>query len=322
MNGPVASLAALLLIGAASAPIAAQEFPSRPVRAITALVPGGLSDVFMRVAGEEFQKQLGQPIVVENRPGGSLNIGGRACAEAPPDGYTICILPVETLSYNKFLFKKLAFDPEKDFAPITNLFFVTQVLAVNAAMKVRTLDELATLSKAKPGTLSYSTAAVPLGVFIERLKKDTGADLVRVPFRGGGEAVTALLNGSTPVGFYGIANVRAQLEGGTVIGLLVDSDKRSPLFPDIPTIPEATQKTFAGRSYFGLLAPARTPKPIVTRLAQEIARIVGEPGFRNRNLIERGLEPVANTPEAFARFIREDRVTSEQIVRESGLQPQ
>jgi len=151
MKGSVAPVAALLLVGAASAPIAAQDYPSRPVRAITALVPGGLSDVFMRVAGEEFQKQLGQPIVVENRPGGSLNIGGRACAEAPPDGYTICILPVETLSYNKFLFKKLAFDPEKDFAPITNLFFVTQVLAVNAAMKVRTLDELAALSKAKRG---------------------------------------------------------------------------------------------------------------------------------------------------------------------------
>ena len=194
--------------------------------------------------------------------------------------------------------------------------------AVSGSFEVRTLPELAALSKAKPGTLSYSTAAVPLGVFMERWKKETGADLVRVPFRGGGEAVTALLNGSTPVGFYGIANVRAQLEGGTVIGLLVDSDKRSPLFPNIPTIPEATQNTFAGRSYFGLLAPARTPKPIVARLQQEIARIVGDGGFRNRNLIERGLEPVASTPEAFARFIREDRAASELIVKESGLQPQ
>ena len=231
-----------------------------------------------------------------------------------------------TLAYGEtpgqLLFKSLAFDPENGFEPITQLFFITQALVVSAALDVKTLPELIALSKAKPGTLSYSTAAVPLGVFIERLKRDTGADLVRVPFRGGGEAVTALLNGSTPVGFYGIANVRAQLEGGTVIGLLVDSDKRSPLFPDIPTIPEATQKTFAGRSYFGLLAPARTPKPIVARLQQEIARIVGDAGFRNRNLIERGLEPVASTPEAFARFIREDRAASELIVKESGLQPQ
>ena len=144
---------------------------------------------------------------------------------------------------------------------------------------------------------------------------------MRVPFRGGGEAVTALLNGSTPVGFYGIANVRAQLESGAVVGLLVDSDKRSPLFPNIPTLAESGQKKLA-RSYFGLLAPARTPKPIVARLQAEVARIANEPGFRNRNFIERGLEPVASTPEEFARYIREDRAVAEQIVKESGLQPQ
>ena len=213
MKGSVASVAVLLLVGAASAPIAAQDYPSRPVRAITALVPGGLSDVFMRVAGEEFQKQLGQPIVVENRPGGSLNIGGRACAEAPPDGYTICILPVETLSYNKFLFKKLAFDPEKDFAPITNLFFVTQVLAVNAAMKVRSLDELAALSKAKPGTLSYVAPSVPLSLFMDKFKQSSGADMVKVPYRGGGDAVNGILSGATPIAFLGLANVISHLRG-------------------------------------------------------------------------------------------------------------
>ena len=316
-----ALLAAFALLPPTCAAVA-QDYPTRPVRVIATSSAGGTSDIFMRALADELHKSLGQPFIVENRPGGAFNIGARACAEAPPDGYTLCIIPGEPLVFNQFLFKSLAFDPENGFEPITQLFFITQALVVSAALDVKTLPELIALSKAKPGTLSYSTAAVPLGVFIERLKRDTGADLVRVPFRGGGEAVTALLNGSTPVGFYGIANVRAQLEGGTVIGLLVDSDKRSPLFPDIPTIPEATQKNFAGRSYFGLLAPARTPKPIIARLAQEIARIVGEPGFRNRNLIERGLEPVANTPEAFARFIREDRVTSEQIVKESGLQPQ
>jgi tripartite-type tricarboxylate transporter receptor subunit TctC len=224
--------------------------------------------------------------------------------------------------FNQFLFKSLGFDPENGFEPVTQLFFITQALVVSAALNVKTLPELIALSKAKPGTLSYSTAAVPLGVFIERLKKETGADLVRVPFRGGGEAVTALLNGSVPVGFYGIANVRSQLEGGAVTGLLVDSDQRSALFPGIPTIPEATGKAFAGRSYFGLLAPAKTPKPIVARLQAAVARITTEPGFRNRNFIERGLEPVASTPDEFARFIKEDRAASEQIVKESGLQPQ
>ena len=208
-------LAAFAVLMAFSAAFA-QDYPARPVRVIATSSAGGTSDIFMRALADELHKAMGQPFIVENRPGGAFNIGARACAEAPPDGYTLCIIPGEPLVFNQFLFKSLAFDPENGFEPITQLFFITQALVVSAALDVKTLPELIALSKAKPGTLSYSTAAVPLGVFIERLKRDTGADLVRVPFRGGGEAVTALLNGSTPVGFYGIANVRAQLEGGTV----------------------------------------------------------------------------------------------------------
>jgi tripartite-type tricarboxylate transporter receptor subunit TctC len=313
-----ALLAALALLAAGTEALA-QDYPTRPVRVITTSSAGGTSDIFMRALAEELHKRLGQPF--ENRPGGAFNIGARACAEAPPDGYTLCIIPGEPLVFNQFLFKNLAFDPENGFEPITQLFFITQALVVSAALNVKTLPELIALSKGKPGTLSYSTAAVPLGVFIERLKQDTGADLVRVPFRGGGEAVTALLNGSVPVGFYGIANMRAQLESGAAIGLLVDSDKRSPLFPGIPTLAESGRKLLA-RSYFGLLAPARTPKPIVNRLQAEVARIVADPGFRDRNLTERGLESVASTPDDFARYIRDDRAVSEQIVKESGLQPQ
>ena len=317
-----ALLAAFALLGMAGTHVAAQDYPTRPIRVIATSSAGGTSDIFMRALAEELHRRLGQPIVVENRPGGAFNIGARACAEAAPDGYTLCIIPGEPLVFNQFLFKNLAFDPTTAFEPITQLFNITQVFVVSKALEVKTLPELAALSKAKPGTLSYSTAAVPLGVFIERWKKETGADMVRVPFRGGGEAVTALLTGATPIGFYGIANVRSHLEGGTVIGLVVDSGTRSPLFPDIPTIPQATSTKFAGRSYFGLLAPARTPKPIVARLQAEVARIVNEPGFRQRNLIERGLEPVASTPEEFARFIRDDRVLAEQIVKEAGLEPQ
>jgi tripartite-type tricarboxylate transporter receptor subunit TctC len=310
-----------LALAAVVWPAQAQDYPTRPIRVIATSSAGGTSDIFMRALADELHKGLGQPFIVENRPGGSFNIGARACAEAAPDGYTLCIIPGEPLVFNQFLYKNLAFDPENGFAPVTQLFFITQALVVSGALNVKTLPELVALSKAKPGTLSYSTAAVPLGVFIERLKKESGADIVRVPFRGGGEAVTALLNGSTPVGFYGIANMRAQLESGAVIGLMVDSDKRSPLFPNIPTLAESGQKILA-RSYFGLLAPVKTPKPIVARLQAEVARIASEPGFRRRNLIERGLEPVTSSPEEFARYIREDRAVAEQIVKEAGLQPQ
>jgi tripartite-type tricarboxylate transporter receptor subunit TctC len=313
--------AAALFALAASSFAQAQDYPTRPVRVIATSSAGGTSDIFMRALADELHKRLGQPFIVENRPGGAFNIGARACAEATPDGYTLCIIPGEPLVFNQFLFKSLGFDPENGFAPITQLFFITQALVVTSALNVKTLPELIALSKAKPGTLSYSTAAVPLGVYIERLKQETGADLVKVPFRGGGEAVTALLNGSVPVGFYGIANMRPQLESGAIIGLLVDSNQRSPLFPSIPTLTEAKQNLPA-RSYFGLLAPAKTPDAIVSRLQAEIARIVAEPGFRDRNFVERGLEPVASAPEAFARYLKEDRAVSAQIVKESGLQPQ
>ena len=256
----------------------AQDYPNKPVRAITALVAGGLSDVFMRVAGDEFQKRLGQPIVVENRPGGGLNIGGRACAEAPPDGYTICILPVETLSYNKFLFKRPGFDPEKDFAPITNLFFVTQVLVVNASMKVKTLDELAALSKSKPGTMSYVAPSVPLALFMEKFKQERGADLVKVPYRGGGDAVNGILSGSTPVAFLGLANVVSHIRAGTMTALAIDSETRSPLVPDVPTLRELGYKGDITQVYFGLVAPAATPKPLVAKLNDIFVQIGSQSG--------------------------------------------
>ena len=299
----------------------AQNFPSKPIRAIVSSSAGGTSDIFMRVLAEELHKQIGQPVIVENRPGGAFNIGARACAEAPFDGYTVCMMSAEPVAFNQFLFKTLPFDPGA-FVPITQFFFLTQMLVVSAQLNVKTIPALIAQSNAKPGTLSYATAAVPTAVFLERWKAAAGIDMVRVPFRGGGEAVTSLLNGATPVGFYGIANLRALLEGGQLHGLMVDSVKRSPLYPDIPTIEEATRMTFNGRSWFGLFAPPSTPATIAKRLQAEIAAIIGRPDFRSKYLIERGLEPVASTPEEFGRFVNDDRALSEQIVKEAGLQPQ
>ncbi len=317
----VATLAALAATFAAAAPAAAQDYPTRPIRVIAGASAGGTSDIFMRALGEELQKGLGQPVVVENRPGGAFNIGARACAEAPPDGYTICLLPGEPLVFNQFLFKTLAFNPAA-FEPVTQLFTIVQSLVVNRALNVKTMAELTALSKAKPGTLNYATGAVPFGVFFDRTNKDTGADIIRVPFRGGGEAVNALLSGTTPLGFYGISNVRSHLEAGLVVGLMVDSEQRSSLFPDIPTIPEATGRPYQSRSYFGLVAPPGTPKPIAAKLQAEIARIGALPEFRRRHFVERGLDPVTSTPEAFGRFLQQDRLRAQQIVKDAGLEPQ
>ena len=202
-------LAAVVLMTAAlcSFTASAEDYPNRTIRAITATSAGGTSDVYMRVLGEELRKAWGQTVIVENRPGGGLNVGGRYCAEARPDGYTICILPVETLTYNEFMYRSIPFKPARDFVPVANPFFDTQVLVVNSNLKVKTLPELAALSKAKPKTLSYVTPSVSLYVFMEHWKKQTGADMVWVPFRGGGEATNNLLSGVTPIAFFGLPNM-------------------------------------------------------------------------------------------------------------------
>jgi tripartite-type tricarboxylate transporter receptor subunit TctC len=316
---------ALLLVAALcglAANAAAQDYPTRPIRALTATSAGGTSDIFMRVLGEEIQKHWGQPIVVENRPGGSMTIGGRACAEAANDGYTICILPVETLSYNQFLFRKIPYDPAKDFEPITNPFFNTQVLVAATALNVGTLDELAALSKAKSGTMSYTVPSVPLALFMEHWRQSSGADLVKVPFKGGGEAVNGVLSGTTPVAFFGLANWITHIRAGTVKPLAVDGDARSPLLPDVPTLRELGYRGPLTRVYFGIVAPAGTPQPIIAKLRDEFARVGANPEFRQKRLIEQGLEPVFDTPEAFSQFLKDDRARSEQIVREAGLVPQ
>ena len=194
----------------------AQDYPLRPIKIIIPLGPGGGGDIFSRALADELQKAWGQPVVVENRPGGGQNIGARACAEAPPDGYTICVLSSEPVIYNQFLFKSIPYDPVKDFEPVGALFFNTLALVVNSSLKVKTIEELVALSKAKPGTLSYGTFAFPLAYFMEKLKRETGADIVRVPFRGGGEVVNAVLSGSTPVAVLALSNMVPQLQSGRI----------------------------------------------------------------------------------------------------------
>jgi tripartite-type tricarboxylate transporter receptor subunit TctC len=297
----------------------AQDYPTRTVRIIIPLGPGGGGDVFTRALADELQKAMRQPVVVENRTGGALNIGTRACAEAPPDGYTICVLSSEPVIYNQFLFKSIPFDPDKDFAPISNLFFNTLALVANNSLKVRTIPDLVALAKARPGTLSYGTFSFPLAHFMEKLKKETGADIVRVPFRSGSEVVTAVLSGTTPVAILALSNMVPQLQSGHITGLVVMSKTRSPLFPDVPTLAEARNGESYPSTWFGLFAPAGTPKPIVARLASEVARIVEERDFRQRMFIDRAVEPTDARLDDFARFIREERKVAERIVAESGL---
>jgi tripartite-type tricarboxylate transporter receptor subunit TctC len=317
---PIIAAVVALFAVCTSAP--AQDYPARSVKILIPLAAGGGGDVFTRALADELQKALGQPVLVENRPGGSQNVGARACAEAAPDGYTICVLSTEALIYNQFAFKHLGYNPATDFAPIINLFFNTLSFVVSPTLKVSTIPELIALSKAKPGTLSYGSFAFPAVQLMDKLKKQTGADIVRVPFRGGGEIVTALLAGTTPVAIVALSNMIPQLQSGRIKALAVQSKTRSPLFPDVPTFAEAGLGEDFPPTWFGLFAPAGTPLPILVKLANEVDRIERDPDFRKRIYFDRGIEPVNARLEEFAHFIGQDRTIAERMVREAGLQPE
>ncbi len=302
-------------------PASADNYPSRPIRVFTTSSAGGISDIFMRVLNDAMQKSLGQPLIVENKPGGAGNIAARLCQDAAPDGYTICIINADTMIYNQFLFKTIPFDPQK-LTPIVNLFHLIQVLVVNSGLDVKSVDQLVALSKEKPGTLNYLTASIPCVVYMDGLKKDKGADWVRVPFRGGGEAVTAILSGTTPIGLFGLGNIISQIKANKMTALALVNNIRTPLLPDVPTLADLGYKGAPSETWYGLFAPPGTPKEIIDKLNAEIVKVVSDPAFRETYIISRGLVPALDTPEQFARDIKAGRVGAEQVVKASGLAQQ
>jgi tripartite-type tricarboxylate transporter receptor subunit TctC len=298
----------------------ADDYPNRPIHVYTTSSAGGISDVFMRVLNDALQKSLGQPLIIDNKPGGGGNLAARVCQDATPDGYTICIINADTILYNQFIFKTIPFEPEK-LVPIVNLFHLIQAVVVNSDLHVKSMDELVALSKQKPGTLNYLTASIPSVVYMDTLKRDQGADWVRVPFRGGGEAVTAVLGGSTPIAIIGIGNVMGQIKAGKMTALTLVNNKRTPLLPNVPTWADIGYKGAASETFYGLFAPAGTPKAIIDKLNAEIVKVVNDPAFLDKNIIARGLVPATGSPEDFAKMLKDGRVAAKQVVKDSGLPP-
>ena len=272
------ALSVWLAAALVGAPARAQDWPSRPIHVLTTSSAGGISDIFMRVLGEELHKRLGQPIIIDNRPGGSGNIAARACQDAQPDGYTICIINADPMIYNQFLFKNLSFDPDK-LLPIINLFHLIQVLVVNSDLKVRTVDDLIAASRERPGTLSYISASIPCVVYMDSLKRYRGADWVRVPFKGGGEATNAILGGSTPIGLLGLGNVISQINAGKMTALALVNNIPTPLLPSVPTLSELGYKGAPSQTWYGLFAPPGTPRPIIDKVAAEVTRVFADKDF-------------------------------------------
>lgn len=313
----VAAIAAL----AATAAFA-DEYPNRPIRVITTSSAGGISDLFMRVLGEAIRSQINnQPLIIENRPGAAGGIAARACQDAQPDGYTICIINVDTIAYNQSLYKSISYDPEK-LVPVVNLFHLIQVLVINSDLKAKTVDELVAVSKQKAGTLSYLTASIPCVVYMDSLKNDKGGDWVRVPFKGGGEATNAILSGSTPIGLLGLGNVVTQIKAGKMTALALLNNIGTPLLPDVPTLADTGYKGAPSQTWYGLFAPPGTPKAIVDRINTEVRRAFADKDFVDKHVINRGQVPAVNSPDEFAAEIKNDRQTAAQVVKASGMEPQ
>jgi len=320
--GPTLLIVMLVAAGLPGCPrnAAAQVFPTHTVRIITNSSAGGTYDIFARALASELQRRWGQAVIVEPRPGGNFTIAGRACADSAPDGNTLCVLSGETLVYADALYKNVPYDSRKDFTSVTNLFFNTQTLVASTLLGTKTFDEMITLAKTKP--LAFSAPAVAQRLFLERVFQSRGVDVVSVPFRGGGEAVTALLNGSTPILFSGGANFPPLIRDGKIVGLAVDSSNRSPLFPEVPTLGELGYPEKLNRNYAGLVLAAGAEPTLVKRLHDDVIAIMNDPTFRQQQLIDRALEPIADTPTQFARFLSQDRASFEKIVTQANIQRQ
>ncbi len=312
---------ALVALLAPALPAAAQDYPTKPIRVIASQGAGGLSDVWMRAVADQLGPILGGTIVVEDRAGAAGTIGARACAEAPPDGYTFCIISTEALVTNPVINPVAGFDPMKSLAPVTKAFYLQQVFAVTAELNVKSFDELAALAKAKPKTLNYMSASLTKTAFVEEFKRKHGIDIVRVPFKGGGDAINSMMTNTTQIAIFGIGNLIQLIRAGKIGGLAVDGDKRSPLAPEIPTFKEAGYSQHLAPTFFGIYAPAGTPRPYIDKFQAGVAKVAGTAEFQERHMNSRALTAVLNKPDEFAKQLEQERVEGLEDIKASGLYP-
>ena len=319
-------LACLAALCSMAPPASAQPaYPSRPIRIIVPLPPGGAIDVYVRAVGRELEARLGQNILVENRAGGNTILAANACKSAAPDGYTFCLLTRSTVSVNPEIYRKLSYDPLKDFAPVTNGFIGAQIVIMNKNVPVNTLPELVAYSKQHPDKLNF--ASMGLGgdthLIMEWLKHATGAQITHVPYKGFPEAMTSFKGNEVQLIALLVGNpdLARQVRDGEVKALVLLGNKRSSIVPDVPTIGEAglsaDEKIF--NPWFGFFAPKGTPAAYVDKMSDEINAIMANAEFRQRYLTANAIVPAGSKPDAFAKFLLTDRKSAAELVSMSGV---
>jgi tripartite-type tricarboxylate transporter receptor subunit TctC len=326
-KAPLLMMVPVLLLGLFWSKSFAQQntlpnYPTKLIRFLSLVPAGGLSDIALRPLTLALAAQVGQTVIVENRPGGGGLVEGRACARAAPDGYTICNVDNEVISNPDFLFKEVGYDTQKDFAPITNAYFIINGFVASQSLNVKSLDELIALSKSRPEGINVGSPATSLTMFIDSFAKHTGANFHVIPFKSGGEVANGLLTNTIQSAALGLGNLMPYLQAGTIKALSVDSAERFSLLPEVPTLKELGYDPLRIKSWYGVVAPAGTPKDIIDFLHDSIGRIYASPEIRQKFMINAALEPIFDTPEEFGRFLIVDRERTAAQVKELGIEPQ
>jgi tripartite-type tricarboxylate transporter receptor subunit TctC len=320
VSSSIACVLSVTALGAAAAQRAADGYPTRPLRLVVPFAPGGSSDTIVRVIGPRLGEQIGQQVVLDNRSGGNGAIGTQIVAHAAPDGYTIGLAYIATMATNPAISGDVGYDPVKDFAAITQLTSSANVVAVHPSLGISSVKALVAIAKAKPGEINYASGGVgTIGhLSAELLQHAAGIKLNHIPYKGSGQAVIDLVGGQVPLMFGGMSAFMGHAKAGRVRLVAVTGKTRMPIAPDVPTIAESGYPGFEAVGWFGLIAPARTPAAIITKLNAETVRAAKTPEVQEK-LVGIGFDVVTSTPDAFQRYIAAELAKWRRVAKEMGL---
>ncbi|HEX6297958.1 MAG TPA: tripartite tricarboxylate transporter substrate binding protein [Burkholderiales bacterium] len=297
-----------------------EAFPTKPVRIVVAYPAGGGIDVMARQIAGKLSGPWGQPVVVENKPGANTILAADAVAKAAPDGHTILFTTDATFSINPHLYAKLPYDAQRDFIPVTMLVLLQQMLVAHPSLPANSLSELIALAKQKPGSINYASYGSGSQPHLagEMLKHKAGIDIVHVPYKGISLAVPAVIAGEVQLTFSGIATGMGPVKAGRIKALAIGGKSRSPLLPQVPTFAELGFPEVETHAWFGLFLPAGSPKEATARIFQDTKKILEDPEFRQKQLIERGYEVMGSSPDEFASYMKKDSESRQRAVKISG----
>lgn len=303
---------------ALAAPAGAAEYPTKPIRMLVGFAPGGGTDTTARAMAGKLSERLGQQVVIDNRPGAAGNIATDITAQANPDGYTILMGTIAALAINPSLYKKLPFDPLKDLSPISRAVDSTNILVVHPSVPAKNVKELIELAKTKSLNGGSSGIGGAGHLALELFNLQAGTKIVHVPYKGGGPSIVDLVAGNINLIFATAASSMPHIKSGRIRALAVTTAKRSGLVPDLPTIAEAGLKGFEANNWYGIVAPAGTPRAIINRLNKEIVAVLNLPDVKDF-LFKQGLDTAPSTPEDFGAYIRSEKAKWEQVIKAAGL---